>query len=293
MSNSVNTPELSRCKKRDLSSPEDLLLPKKNKFIAHSPDTFDCLLSASVLNMDSPTTPPPTTLSLDEGAIQAIAQTLKSSIQEQLNAMLTATVESVVKNIFSNLTSEINTLKSENEALRSENADLMYRVETLEFQADASEQYSRRDSVRISGIAESANENTDDLILDLCTAMEASITINDLAVSHRVGKRNSSSKPRDILVKFVSRRSRNLFYKKRTLLKDKGYKGTFINEDLTKYRSELLYEARKLVKSNNILSAWSSDGMILIKARKDKKNSVHKILCKRDIAPFTSYSITD
>ena len=43
----------------------------------------------------------------------------------------------------------------------------------------------------------------------------------------------------------------------------------FINEDLTKARSKLLYEGRRRVKSGQLKSAWSTDGTILIKSTND------------------------
>ena len=56
-------------------------------------------------------------------------------------------------------------------------------------------------------------------------------------------------------------------------MKERGHEGTFINEDITKKRSEYLYEA-KLFKSNKLKGCWSSDGTILVKDNDDK---VHRI----------------
>ena len=73
-------------------------------------------------------------------------------------------------------------------------------------------------------------------------------------------------------------------YKARTLTKDRNYRGVFINEHLTKARSELLYEARRRVKSKQLKSAWSSDGTILIKfsnetvARISDKNELPELI---------------
>ena len=53
-----------------------------------------------------------------------------------------------------------------------------------------------------------------------------------------------------------------------------------LNEDLTKVRSKLLYEARKCVKANKLLGAWSSDGRILVK---NKKETINVVTCEEDI----------
>ena len=66
-------------------------------------------------------------------------------------------------------------------------------------------------------------------------------------------------------------------------MKDRGHKGAFINEDITKLRSEYLYEARKLLKSSKLKGAWLSDGTILVKDNGDK---AHRINSLNDLAGF-------
>ena len=141
-----------------------------------------------------------------------------------------------------------------------------------EISADNAEQYSRRNCLRISDVPENNDEVTDNIVLDLATAIDADIKLEDIDRSHRLGKpksRDSSddtpARPRDIIVKFSIYRARQKVYKARALTKQRGYKGIFINEDLTKNRSLLLYEARRRFKSKQLQGAWSSDGTILIK----------------------------
>ena len=143
---------------------------------------------------------------------------------------------------------------------------------------DAAEQYSRRNCLRISGIEEREHENTDNIVLDIAEAINVNIDIRDIERSHRLGKPGTDeeprTKPRDIIVKFGSYRPRSMFYKARTQTKENGYQGVFVNEDLTKVRSKLLYEARRRVKSKQVKSAWSSDGNILIKTTNDNGDEV-------------------
>lgn len=56
----------------------------------------------------------------------------------------------------------------------------------------------------------------------------------------------------------------------------------FFNDDLTKTRGELLYEARKCKKAKRIKGAWSFDGRIFIK---DNADSTHEITSTDDIEP--------
>lgn len=206
MNKLFSTPDISSSKKRDLSSPDDLSLSKKNKLASQSSVDSDTSLSNSPEIMASPTY-----IVLDDAAIKSIALTLKDSIQTELNTMLKSTVESVIKGVMDGLQSEINILKAENEALRSENSELQYRVDALEFRSDADEQYSRRDNLRISGIHEEKDENTDEKVLKISSDLDLGLSLADISVSYRVGKPKSNNRPRDILVKFSTRRSRDLF----------------------------------------------------------------------------------
>ena len=57
----------------------------------------------------------------------------------------------------------------------------------------------------------------------------------------------------------------------------------FINEDLTKFRSKLLFEARSLVCNNKLYSAYLSDGKIFICDHNDHRSVVR---CEIDLHPF-------
>ena len=172
--------------------------------------------------------------------------------------------------VLEGLTNKLSFLESENKKLLSENSELRVKVLKLEDAVDTAEQYSRRNCLRISGVREQPNESTDDIVTSIASAIDVDIDIRDIDRSHRLGRASTQDrprdKPRDIIVKFSTYRARSRFYKARTLTKSRGYTGVFVNEDLTKSRSKLLYEARRRVKSNQLKSAWSTDGTILIKS---------------------------
>ena len=105
--------------------------------------------------------------------------------------------------------------------------------------------------------------------------MGAGVSIDEIDRSHRVGPRrskdgSSASRPRDIIVKFVSYRSRQKLFQKRGTAKSCGYGGKFINEDLTRTRSYMLYKCRELKRQGRIQDTWSMDGKILVKDRLGK-----------------------
>ena len=314
------TPSVPNPKKRELSSPEDLTDSKKNRVrtLTGSTDSetttsSDPLTSAEMnpdgsltLGGDSPV------FTLSEGQLEKIAgymyttfqpeitKVAKDTFQGQISELVTTIVNGVIQGLNKKLEKleQNNTdLQNENIKIKKENSELQKRVKTLELAVDAGEQYSRRNCLRISGKKEVTGENTDDIVLDIAEALGVNIDVSDIDRSHRLGKPGTTAeprtKPRDIIVKFVSYRQRNMFYRARTSMKDRGYKGVFINEDLTKSRSKLLYEARLRVKSGQLKSAWSSDGTILIKSTNDDEvDVVERVNALSDLPKYKPSSTT-
>ena len=173
-------------------------------------------------------------------------------------------------------------LKDTVETLQKENLDLKSMVEKLEAKLDAAEQYSRRNCLRIAGVQENTTEDTDAYVMELSRAIDAEVTLDDIERSHRVGPVRVGQR-HDIIVNFVSYRSRGKLYGARIKTKTSGYEGVFINEDLTKPRNKILLKACKMVKEKHLNSAWSSDGTILVRDKDDEK---HRIMCESDLAKF-------
>ena len=80
-------------------------------------------------------------------------------------------------------------------------------------QIDDLEQHGRRDSLRIVGIPESDNDDTDSTVLKICSAIEVDPPVqpSDIAVSHRLGKKEAG-KTRQVIVKFATRNVRERVY---------------------------------------------------------------------------------
>lgn len=215
-----------------------------------------------------------------EMASSGISDTDITRICEGLEPRLQSMIEKAVGKLLEPLTLEVTALRKENDSLKQ-------RVASLELTADAAEQYSRRNCLRISGIAETAGENTDTLVLDVAEKLGVPLTLDEISRSHRVGRPPAEGvtdpKPRSIIFRLVTYRIRQRVYKARTKAKEKGLAGVYINEDLTKFRNHLLYQARLLLKAEKINGAWSSDGRILIK---DTNNKVVNITTVDDLTPF-------
>ena len=131
-------------------------------------------------------------------------------------------------------------------------------------------------------------DNSEDIIDKTMTlfndTMNVDITHDQIVRIHRVGRKNEH-KPHSILVKFATYRARDKVMRNRKVLKNISensaayqYEGqVFINEDLTAFRSNLLYQARQLKKDKQIEDSWIWDGNILIKNRAGKIMQIHSI----------------
>ena len=202
-------------------------------------------------------------------------------------------VYSAVKKATDSITKQLNTVVAENFSLKERCSDLENRVAELELgnttrrlETDALEQYGRRNILRVSGIPELPDEDTDDLILHLASDLGVTLRPSEIDRSHRVGKpsdetisqqKKSKKKNRDIIVKFTSYNARSKLFNKRKQLReteDEDLKRIFLNEDLTKRRSEILFEARNLRRANKLKAAYSSDGKVLVRDKKDKKQQI-------------------
>ena len=175
----TSTPLKPISKKRELSSPEELIELKKNK----TAETGDSVMAEGT-----------SSITLQESDLKTIADFLKDAFETKLTEMANAIVTGVLEGI----QTKVSTLEKENQDLRE-------RVEKLEAKADAAEQYSRRNCLRIAGVPENEAADTDSYVLDLSRAIGAEIALTDTERSHRVG-RPSTGRTRDIIVKFASYR---------------------------------------------------------------------------------------
>lgn len=301
-----NTPSSSISKKRELTSPDFDIESKKNKLLSASSESdLDSTVSADISITDKQTatdleaimamatsTPLPVEdveeasdtphITIPPSEMMKISELLKETFRGEIESM----VDSVVKGVLKGLQERITALEKTNDALQTENKALTSKVASLEKQIEQGEQYSRRNCLRISGLKEEANEDTDALVMSIASTIGSEIQISDIDRSHRVGSpRHQRDRPRDVIVKFATYRCRQKFFKRRTALKDTGYRGVFVNEDLTRQRSSLLYEARKLFKSSLVKGAWSSDGTILVR---DQSDRIHRINSLSDLNLFAA-----
>jgi len=157
------------------------------------------------------------------------------------------------------------------------------RIEDLELRVDEQDQYQRRTSATISGVSETSNENTDDVVLEVAREIGVDLEPQDISRSHRLP---SKTKPvKDIVVRFISYNKRRMFYRNRTKLKNSSrFKNVYINDHLTRHRQHLLFECRKAKRNEQIIDTWTSDGKILVKFKAPSgKETVSSITSLKDL----------
>ena len=115
-------------------------------------------------------------ISLTDSDIQKIGVIVTDTFKTQISDLVTSVVNGVIAG-----------LKSTISSLEKENSDLRKKIVDLKGRADAAEQYIRRNSLRVAGIPEETNEDTDKIILGLASTLNVDMELADIDRSHRVG----------------------------------------------------------------------------------------------------------
>ena len=128
---------------------------------------------------------------IDPANITQIATELRSlmrpelkSLMEDFKPIIKDIVREAIHEATSHLMQEITVLKETNKQLSDRNQELLMKAVDLEKRLieaergnDTLEQYSRRNSIRISGIQELLGENTDNLVMKLADDLDEPILI--------------------------------------------------------------------------------------------------------------------
>ena len=169
-------------------------------------------------------------------------RTIKAAVATAIEAMLPQLEASIA---------------AENERLSKEVGHLRSALQSQVFELDRLAQYSRRENVRLHGIPETADENTNDVVITLASDMGVHIDEHDICISHRLQK-SRSMQERPIIVRFVRRDTKiDMMRKKKTLRTIDRYRNTFVNDDLTPLRSNML---RALKHDEEVKRVWTIDG---------------------------------
>ncbi|XP_063966508.1 uncharacterized protein LOC129277326 [Lytechinus pictus] len=214
----------------------------------------------------------------------AIMEALDSKFDELIKR-LDAQDGSIMK-----LHNRINSMESSLANLQKKQQKCEEKNNWLEKQLNDQEQYSRRNCIRLFGVPEKENEKTSERVCEIAQQhLGVDLHLRDIDRSHRVPRRNEpvpnekgEIKPRAIIIKLTSYQHRqNLLMNRRKLKNTK----MSLHEDLTKTNRSLLWEATKAsnLQGSNVLSAWSSNGKIIVSVKTTNGHMKRQINRKEDL----------
>lgn len=178
------------------------------------------------------------------------------------------------------------------DGLAAENNKLKEKILNLETRLDDVEQYSRRNTLEIYGIPQTANEDVVTVVKEVGKALNMGITNTMIDACHRMGKVKPDSPPPGIIVKFVRRIDMEEMLNKKRVKKELSTRhmnlGTdfpiYINESLSPSRRRLFAAARIIKKDKHFKYLWTRGGNIFL--RKEDSAPVVKVTCQADLDGF-------
>lgn len=228
--------------------------------------------------------------------VEALVAALSSDkVIEALGKVLHPLIQLSIDEAVGRFTGAIQELKKDNEEknakiqqLTTENAELKNKVAIHSLEVEKLEAYNRQDNLIVHGIpstyaqAAATTDNvasfehsteTESLFLELCNSLELDIRPSDLSICHRLPKGKLQYAP--IIIRFTTRKARNVVLDARKKLKDLPGRKVFINEHLTQSAAKLSAEARKLLKEKKIMRTWTKHGQVMIKLANGSTRSVN------------------
>ena len=153
---------------------------------------------------------------LSDYDIQRITNSLNDSLMHSLKEMVNVAV-----------TKQVEPFKNKIQKLEDQVNQMTDVMNQMKIDQDNTEQYSRRMCVLISNVPEKTGESTDNQVMEVVKKSGANISLHDIDRSHRIMRKNPDpdstpiqrSKPRDIVVKFLSYNAKSNFMKGRKTLR--------------------------------------------------------------------------
>lgn len=202
-----------------------------------------------------------------DSKLETLAARLENMMSEKIKAL---------EHKFQNLEKEITVLKEDyNESLDHVERNLRAQIDDTWDYAVRNEQYSRKNNLRILGIEEEEEENLEGKFIQFVQEnLQEEIRSDEIEIIHRIGGRKKSDevqdsrrdrKPRPVIVKLQSNKTKMKILVKRRLLKGKGF---VIFEDMA---DDIAKRLKDLNKKKSVESSWFSNGKIKYKQRGDPR----------------------
>lgn len=222
-------------------------------------------------------------LSKDENLLNRLVQHLfqvpdiqKKLVEQVVKVLDTRKCEKIVSGTGTEPNSAAESLTQSVDKLTNAVGQLNQELKQSKQKYDDLEQYSRRNNIIISNFILKDSESLEAQVCNFLNKYVGSpILTTEIDRAHKILKRanaDDSNKPPDIIVKFVSYRTKASILTKEPMVKlreDNDNKPrslkVFIGEDLTNNRKEIFYKTRTMKKSKHIKDTFPRDGRIIVK----------------------------
>ena len=135
------------------------------------------------------------------------------------------------------------------------------KAQAIDFELARQEQYSRKSSVRILGVEETAGEDAEKKCIEVLQAeIGVELKPEDIDIVHRVGRKGVNGSTRPLLVKLMSHK-----FKSQIMRNKKAAKGVKIFEDLAYGVRQILNEIIQQKQALGVESVWTIDGKLRFK----------------------------
>ncbi len=198
-----------------------------------------------------------------------VKQDIEARVKQDLEAKLKSDIASTTEELKSKVDElendcYITSIRLQN-WLQEKDTNICLMMEKI----DLLEQGTKANNIRIAGMKEEEGEDIKTKVINLARNQlkVPNIDIEDIKEAGRMGKK-TPTKRRDVLVKFNNSTMREQIYSKRKLLMKKD-DPIYFNEDLTQYRSQLFFEARKIRKRGQLFGTWTQGGNVMIKVNQN------------------------
>ncbi|XP_072170161.1 uncharacterized protein [Diadema setosum] len=203
-------------------------------------------------------------------------------VLQKLNDVISAAIlEKVSQSVYQAISLDLEQLTAEQKSMNEQLKYLEGNLKKVQNALDEQEQYSRWECLRFYGIPETADENTDNLIMDVVkTHLDISLDPTCISRSHRItpkprsGVEGDKPGPKPIIVKFGSYNARQTVFNAKSRFKGSPI---FVHEDLLLCMLDnLTSHRRKLVQAakdrSSVRRVWTKDGKITALVRTEGMN---------------------
>ncbi|XP_072171180.1 uncharacterized protein [Diadema setosum] len=195
-------------------------------------------------------------------------------VLQKLNDVISAAIlDKVTQSVYQAISLDLEQVKAEQKSMSEQLKYLEGNLKKVQNALDEQEQCSRRECLRFYGIPETADENTDNLIMDVVkTHLDISLDPTCISRIHRItpkprsGVEGEKPGPKPIIVKFGSYNARQTVFNAKSRFKGSPI---FVHEDLTSHRRKLVHAAKD---RSSVRRVWTKDGKITALVRTEGMN---------------------